>query len=261
MGVLITLETKIGDVEGMINFFIPYLTLEPIMGKLISPYWFTTKKGAVTLGEATLNDVLVIMKAEYFRIKCMLGEIANFKAGDVLFAPEQNPYTGRVFLNDTSIGCFKLLETTEKKKIEIIDKQYYKEKNFMEEKLNASYKDAGLNDIMIRISVELGKKTGTLREVKEYREGSIIELDEYAGEPAYVFANNVMIARAEVVVIDEHFDVRLTEVMNKKEQEDQKNEENQKNHEVQENKNDFSNLGEQLKKAFEDKLGGELYDS
>ncbi|MDR0496739.1 MAG: FliM/FliN family flagellar motor switch protein [Treponema sp.] len=72
----------------------------------------------------------------------------------------------------------------------------------------------------------MGKKTYTLRKVKEYREGSIIELDELAGEPAYVFANNVMIARAEVVVIDEHFGVRLTEVMNKTEQGGQKDQEN-----------------------------------
>jgi flagellar motor switch protein FliM len=44
MVVLVTLETKVSDVEGMVNFCIPYITIEPIISKLSAQYWYASVK-------------------------------------------------------------------------------------------------------------------------------------------------------------------------------------------------------------------------
>ena len=64
----------------------------------------------------------------------------------------------------------------------------------------------------ITISVELGSTAKSVKEVLGMGEGTIIELDKLAGEPVDVKANGVLIAKGEVVVIDENFGVRITEI-------------------------------------------------
>jgi flagellar motor switch protein FliN/FliY len=58
----------------------------------------------------------------------------------------------------------------------------------------------------------LGRKHIPLKDIKEMGEGTIIELEKLAGEPLDVYANNVFIGKGEVVVIDENFGIRITEV-------------------------------------------------
>ena len=65
----------------------------------------------------------------------------------------------------------------------------------------------------VRVSVELGAAAMSVKEVFDMGEGTIFELDKLAGEPLDVIANGVPIARGEVVVIDENFGVRITEII------------------------------------------------
>jgi flagellar motor switch protein FliN len=69
-----------------------------------------------------------------------------------------------------------------------------------------------LLDIPLEIVVELGKTKKKISEVLELSSGSILELDKMAGEPVEVYVNNKLVAKGEVVVIDEHFGVRITEI-------------------------------------------------
>lgn len=69
-----------------------------------------------------------------------------------------------------------------------------------------------LLDIPLEVVVELGRTRMRISEVLELTSGSIVELDKMAGEPVDVFVNNRLIARGEVVVIEEHFGVRITEI-------------------------------------------------
>jgi flagellar motor switch protein FliN len=69
-----------------------------------------------------------------------------------------------------------------------------------------------LLDVPLRVTVELGRTQLRIRNVLELVPGSIIELDKLAGEPVDVLVNGKQIARGEVVVIDEEFGVRITEV-------------------------------------------------
>ncbi|HOQ39369.1 MAG TPA: flagellar motor switch phosphatase FliY [Fervidobacterium sp.] len=74
-----------------------------------------------------------------------------------------------------------------------------------------------LFDVPLNITVELGRTKLTLKEVMELGVGSLIELDKLTGEPVDVYVNNKLIAKGEVVVIDENFGVRITEIISPRE--------------------------------------------
>jgi flagellar motor switch protein FliN/FliY len=70
-----------------------------------------------------------------------------------------------------------------------------------------------LLDVPLEITVELGQARRTIRELLELGQGSILHLTRHAGEPVDVLVNGQHIARGEVVVIDENFGIRVTEVV------------------------------------------------
>ncbi|MEW9501295.1 flagellar motor switch phosphatase FliY [Jeotgalibacillus marinus] len=70
-----------------------------------------------------------------------------------------------------------------------------------------------LLDIPLSVTVELGRTKRSVKEILEFTSGSIIELDKLAGEPVDILVNNRLIANGEVVVIDENFGVRLTDIV------------------------------------------------
>ncbi|MFB1081101.1 flagellar motor switch phosphatase FliY [Jeotgalibacillus sp. JSM ZJ347] len=72
-----------------------------------------------------------------------------------------------------------------------------------------------LLDIPLQVTVELGRTKRSVQEILELTSGSIIELDKLAGEPVDILVNNRLIAKGEVVVIEENFGVRLTDIISK----------------------------------------------
>lgn len=74
-----------------------------------------------------------------------------------------------------------------------------------------------LLDIPLQVTVELGRTKRTVKEILELTSGSIIELDKLAGEPVDILVNNRHIAKGEVVVIDENFGVRITDILSQAE--------------------------------------------
>ena len=76
--------------------------------------------------------------------------------------------------------------------------------------------EAGLGrvrDIPLEVTVELGRTRLLIRDIMDLSAGSIIELDKIAGEPVDLFANGMLVARGEVIVIDDNFGVRVTEII------------------------------------------------
>ena len=127
MVVLVCFECRFGDEEGMINLCIPHSSLEPVMNKLNTLYYYS---GIPPRSKKPLPD---------------------------LFA-------------------------------------------------------TALDKVKIPVTVQIGQELLTLKEIKELEEGSILELDKLAGEPVDVFAGGVLIGKGEVVVIDENFGVRITDI-------------------------------------------------
>jgi len=68
-------------------------------------------------------------------------------------------------------------------------------------------------DVYMEMTVELGRTKKQIKDILGMGEGTIIELDKLAGEPVDILVNHKPIAKGEVVVIDENFGVRVTEIL------------------------------------------------
>jgi flagellar motor switch protein FliN/FliY len=68
-------------------------------------------------------------------------------------------------------------------------------------------------DIPVQLSVELGRTRLTIRNILQLGQGSVVELDGLAGEPMDIFVNGYLIAQGEVVVVDEKYGIRVTDII------------------------------------------------
>ena len=90
---------------------------------------------------------------------------------------------------------------------EDLDETFLQGKNISGEKL------ALLHDLMLNVYIELGRTQMKVKHILELERGYVIELDKLASEPVEIYANNKKIAEGEVVVIDKHFGIRITNLL------------------------------------------------
>ncbi len=72
-----------------------------------------------------------------------------------------------------------------------------------------------LSDVNLRVKIELGRTRMLVEDVLKLGEGSVVELDKLAGDPVDVYANDRLVARGEVLVLDESFCVRISDVVSR----------------------------------------------
>jgi len=70
-----------------------------------------------------------------------------------------------------------------------------------------------LNNIPITISVEVGRASLKIRDLMRLTQGSVVELDRIAGEPLDLLVNNTLVAQGEVVLVNDRYGIRLTQVI------------------------------------------------
>jgi flagellar motor switch protein FliN/FliY len=68
-------------------------------------------------------------------------------------------------------------------------------------------------DVPVRVSVEVGRRDMRVEDLLRLTQGSVVELNRMAGEPVDVLVNGMPVARGEVIVVEDNFAVRLTEVV------------------------------------------------
>tara|TARA_B100000886_G_scaffold305825_1_gene237818 strand:- start:389 stop:775 length:387 start_codon:yes stop_codon:yes gene_type:complete len=68
-------------------------------------------------------------------------------------------------------------------------------------------------DIPLRVTVELGRTKVYVKELLQLGQGSVVELDKLAGEPLEILVNDKLVAKGEVVVVNEKFGIRLTDII------------------------------------------------
>jgi flagellar motor switch protein FliN/FliY len=68
-------------------------------------------------------------------------------------------------------------------------------------------------DIPLKVTVELGRTKMNIKEILQLSQGSVVELSKFAGEPLEILVNEKLIARGEVVVVNEKFGIRLTDII------------------------------------------------
>lgn len=72
-------------------------------------------------------------------------------------------------------------------------------------------------NVPLNVSVEIGSTKRKIKDIMEFGQGTVIELDKQAGAPVDIVVNGQLIARGDVVVIDDNFAVRVTEILGTKE--------------------------------------------
>lgn len=80
----------------------------------------------------------------------------------------------------------------------------------------AAARDVNLDmilDVTVSLSMEVGHTRISIRNLMQLNQGSVVELDRKAGEPLDVFVNGTLVAHGEVVVVNEKFGIRLTDVI------------------------------------------------
>lgn len=220
MIVLVTLEANIGDTEGMMNFCIPYITIESIIAKLSATFWYGRKVQSLpnyTL--ANREDIPVKMIAEVFRREYPLKEVTKWDKEMVLL-PLHPLASNHCYLRfeDRRVWHCEMLPDNKWfpkhiKIVGVVEDPFETEGMKMDmSKINPIVASA-LSNAGITISVELGSTKKLVKEILGMGEGTIVELDKLAGEPVDIKANGVLIAKGEVVVIDENFGVRVVEVV------------------------------------------------
>jgi len=70
-----------------------------------------------------------------------------------------------------------------------------------------------LNDVDVNLTIELGQTRMTVRDILNLGQGSVVELDKLAGEPVDVFVNDQLVARGQVLVLNDNFCVRVDEIV------------------------------------------------
>lgn len=68
-------------------------------------------------------------------------------------------------------------------------------------------------DIPLKVTVELGRTTVMIKDLLQLGQGSVLELDKLAGEPLEILVNGKLVAKGEVVVVNEKFGIRLTDII------------------------------------------------
>ncbi len=81
------------------------------------------------------------------------------------------------------------------------------------EKGGAAVNMDAILDVPVTISMEIGRTKITIRNLLQLNQGSVVELDRLAGEPMDVLVNGTLIAQGEVVVVNEKFGLRLTDII------------------------------------------------
>jgi len=140
------------------------------------------------------------------------GKIGIVFAGKAAAALKRGPQAESAadgFVNDITGGGGKAMKTT-------ANAQNVVASELQEEKRGISVYDKSLDivmDVPLQVTVELGRTEKLVRDVLEMSPGSVIELDKLAGEPVDILVNQKYIAKGEVVVIDENFGIRITDIV------------------------------------------------
>lgn len=216
MAILVTMKAKVREVEGRINLCIPYMTMEPIIGKLSEQYCYSAccKDSPFKAMPIFKTIIPVKLTAEILKRKYSIKEISDWKEGTILLPVRPlAPDSCFLRIGERNIWQCEIIKDTKLllrqiKVVKHVEKLFEKEDSKME--INNM---TGLLKAGITISVELGSAEKTVKEAMAIGEGTIIELDTLAGEPVDVKANGVLFGKGEVVVIEKNLGVKITKII------------------------------------------------
>jgi len=118
--------------------------------------------------------------------------------------------------NNDDVGDDWAAAMNEQAESEVVEAAPAGFQNLQEDAVSGSVMEENIDmilDIPVTVSVEIGRSKINIRNLLKLNQGSVVELDRLAGEPMDVIVNGTLIAHGEVVVVNEKFGVRLTDVI------------------------------------------------
>ena len=182
------------------------ISLDNIQSNVISQEYLTLGKrllNQLIRKEISYNDFL--KETTYLALKCGFDEIR----------PRPLPHKPEILTNYESLELVERNRTKEKiMKQEDVKVQPIALRSFETESRSGEKKNIDLiRDVPLQVVVELGRTEKQIKEILQFAVGTIVELDKLAGEPVDIMVNGKFIAKGEVVVIDESFGVRITDII------------------------------------------------
>ena len=124
------------------------------------------------------------------------------------YVGEEHSWEPTFNLEHRGLKVFNIPFVPEDNEIFYIENNYDEEANlFIKENIDL------IMDVPLEVTVELGRTSKSIKEILEFSPGTIIELDKIAGEPIDVLVNGKLVAKGEVVVIEESFGIRVTDII------------------------------------------------
>lgn len=224
--------------SGTLKIVLPYESLEPIKEKLSRG--FTQPRKFMGRNEtflASLADVPVTATIQLHEEMIPYGVLRKLSVGDTLPFKKFSNENFKLAVNGDVIFEVKATNGSVKTAYQVVkpakgsityhDPTSVEVSDFRRSKINPIYYEAqegkemskleasivsGIKDsIPVNLSVELGRTTLMLKDLKDYQVGSVVELDKIAGEPMEVFISGKLVALGEVVVVNEKFGIRITQ--------------------------------------------------
>lgn len=169
----------------------------------------------INLGSSSISGIdgnVVMMNADLTLGDLGSGKLAMVFAGEVVTAlkgGQKAPASAEGFVNDITSGGGKKMQKS-------ATAQNVVTSELQSERGSGNVYDRSLEivlDVPLQVTVELGRTEKLVRDVLELTPGSVVELDKLAGEPVDILVNQKYIAKGEVVVIDENFGIRITDIV------------------------------------------------
>jgi len=138
------------------------------------------------------------------------------ESGDSLEESSQKANPSDASEEDAEAEMLRMMGEAEAKGSEpevIVEKASFSK--FTGQPVNESKNLDMLMDVSLPIAIELGRTSMAIEDILNLGPGSVVELDKLAGEPVDLFVNNKLLAKGEVVVIDENFGVRITSMISR----------------------------------------------
>jgi len=191
-------------------------TIDALMGIVAS---MTAKSILTNPQEVTVGDITSIpgIEGNVLVLEGQLkigdfdpGKIGIVFSGDIVNLLKEGPKSeasAEGFVSDVTAGGETQAAQPEAQKVLTSELQEEKKQTVYDESLDI------VLDVPLQVTVELGRTEKLVKEILELAPGSVIELDKLAGEPVDILVNQKYIAKGEVVVIDENFGIRITDII------------------------------------------------
>ena len=152
------------------------------------------------------------VRAEWAAFEVTLREITSLRVGDVFEMPPSIFADTRVLLNGTPkfVGTVGL--DTDQVAVQLTRKLPAEDPLSMPNLMDEKSLDIVL-DVKVKVTVQLGSVLLPMREVLELAPGSIVQLTQHASDPVGLFVNDKLVAYGEVVVVEDNFGIKITELV------------------------------------------------